>query len=198
VAIEQPQYEVAAVDGDLEIRRYPGYIVAETFVTGDFESAGDEGFGRLFRYITGANRGRSEIGMTAPVGQRPGSGQEISMTAPVAQRSEPSGHWVSFVMPAAFTLETLPVPTDPRVRLREVPAQQYAVLRYSGFWSESRYSKEESRLRAIMNERGLEASGFAQLARYNPPFTPPFMRRNEILIPVAGDVAVTRTTPSAW
>jgi hypothetical protein len=96
-------------------------------------------------------------------------------------------------MPAEFTLETLPLPTDPRVRLREVPAGSFAVLRYSGFWSESRYRKEEVRLRAIMSERGLEASGPAQLARYNPPFMPPFMRRNEILIPI--DTIPPRQTP---
>ena len=199
MAIEQPQYDVLARDGELEIRNYPGYIVAETFVGGDFEAAGNEGFGRLFRYITGANRARSEISMTAPVGQRPGAGQEIAMTAPVAQKSEPDGHWVSFVMPSDFTVATLPVPTDPRVRLREVPGQHFAVLRYSGFWSESRYRREESRLRTLMSERGLQATGLAELARYNPPFMPPFMRRNEILIPIAGDAVVRRksTRPAA-
>lgn len=188
MAIEQPTYRVVDRDGDIEIRQYDGYIVAETFVEGPFDEAGNEGFNRLFRYITGSNQARTEISMTAPVGQTAG-GQKIAMTAPVAHVSEAAGHWISFVVPAEFTLDTAPQPTDPRVRLRAVPGQTVAALRYSGFWSEKRYQKEEERLRQVMAERGLVASGEPLFARYNPPFMPPFMRRNEILIPLAADLA---------
>ena len=184
MAIEQPNYRVIDKKDDLEIRQYGAYIVAETFVEGDFGDSGNEGFQRLFRYITGGNQARAEISMTTPVAQRPG-GQKIAMTAPVGQVSEGNGHWISFMMPSQFTMATLPQPIDPRVRLREVPGQLMAVLRYSGFWGETRYRKEEARLRELVEKRGLVAAGEAQFARYDPPFMPPFMRRNEIMIPLA-------------
>lgn len=196
MAIEQPAYRVMDRDGDMEIRQYEPYIVAETFVEGDFGITGNEGFRRLFRYITGGNEGRAEISMTAPVAQQRG-GQEIAMTAPVAQVSEGAGHWVSFMMPGEYTLETLPRPADARVRLREVPGQLVAALKYSGFWGESRYQKEEERLRRFMSERGLAAQGEPVFARYDPPYMPPFLRRNEILIPLAGAPARLRTPQGA-
>lgn len=189
MAIEQPTYRVVDRNGDIEIREYDGYIVAETFVEGAFDEAGNEGFRRLFRYITGSNQARAEISMTAPVAQT-AAGQKIAMTAPVAQMSEAAGYWVSFVVPAEFTMDTAPQPTDPRVRLRAVPSQTMAALRYSGFWSEQRYQREKQRLRELMAERGLVAVGEPQFARYNPPFMPPFMRRNEILMPLSADLAV--------
>lgn len=188
VAIEQPRYEVLASDGDVELRRYSPYMVAETFIGADFRNAGNEGFGRLFRYITGANSARAEISMTAPVSQQAG-GVEIAMTAPVGMAEDGNGHWVSFVVPSAFTPETVPQPTDPRVRIREIPAQLVAAVRYSGFWGEGRYAREERRLRDAMAARGLVAGGAPLFARYDPPYMPPFMRRNEILIPVAEGVA---------
>lgn len=184
MAIEQPKYQVVEQQPDLEIRQYQPYIVAETFVEGAFGDAGNEGFMRLFRYITGANQGRAEISMTAPVGQR--TGEEIAMTAPVSRIGAGGGHWISFVMPARYTMDTLPVPTDDRVRLREVPGQLMAVVRYSGFWGEKRYQKEEARLRGFVRERGLAEAGAPVFARYDPPFMPPFLRRNEIMIPLAG------------
>jgi hypothetical protein len=101
------------------------------------------------------------------------------------------GHWVSFVVPSAFTLATVPQPSDPTVRIREVPAQLVAVIRYSGFWSERRYQREERRLREAIGAAGLVATDEPQFARYNPPYMPPFLRRNEILIPVAGDVSAS-------
>jgi hypothetical protein len=107
------------------------------------------------------------------------------MTAPVAQTSEKSGHWVSFVVPSVFTIETVPQPSDPTVRIREVPEQLVAVLRYAGFWGEERYQREEKRLRDAIKEAGLTATGQPQFARYDPPYMPPFMRRNEILIPIS-------------
>lgn len=192
MAIEKPDYRIVDEQDNLQIRDYGPYLVAETFVEDEFSDAGNEGFRRLFRYITGANQARAEISMTAPVTQR-SEGLKIAMTAPVAQTSAGDGHWISFVVPSSFTIDTVPQPTDPRVRVSEVPAQRMAVLRYSGFWSESRYQKEESRLREFMRQRNLIAGGEPQFARYDPPYMPPFMRRNEIMIPVA--VGASADTP---
>lgn len=183
MAIEQPRFQVVGRDGDIEFRQYEPYVVAETFVDGNFEDAGNEGFRRLFRFITGGNTAAAEISMTAPVSQE-AAGSRIAMTAPVAQSAEGTGHWVSFVVPSSYTLSTVPRPADPRVRIREVPAQLVAVSRYAGTWRESRYRSEEQRLRAELGARGLAPAGEARLARYNPPFMPPFLRRNEILIPI--------------
>jgi hypothetical protein len=196
VAIEQPRYTVVGSEGDLEIRRYDPYLVAETFGSREFGEAGNEGFRRLFRYIAGSNTQRAEISMTAPVAQQrqvPSKGTEIAMTAPVSQVNAGDGHWVSFVVPSSFTIDTVPQPSDPAVRIRQVPAQLVAVIRYSGFWSERRYQREERRLREAMSTAGLVPAGEAQFARYDPPYMPPFMRRNEILIPVAGDVSASST-----
>jgi hypothetical protein len=189
MAIEQPRYEVIGRDGDVEIRSYAPYLVAETFVPGSFEAAGNEGFRRLFRYITGANTARAGISMTAPVSQQQ-AGTEIAMTAPVAQSEAQGGHWVAFMVPSSFTPQTVPQPTDARVRIREVPAQLVAVARYSGFWGESRYRREEQRLLEQVGARGLTVTGEAQFARYNPPYMPPFLRRNEILVPVVSAAAL--------
>lgn len=188
IAIEKPAYEVIGQDGPVEIRRYAPYLVAETFVEGDFDQASGEGFGRLFRYITGANVGSAKISMTAPVGQAAGqpAGEAIDMTAPVGQAAAPGGYWVSFVVPSAYTLATVPKPTDPRVRIREIPARVVAAFTYSGSWSEARDRRVEANLRAAIGAQGLVPVGEPELARYDPPFTPPFLRRNEILIPVAG------------
>jgi len=197
MAIEQPRYTVVGSAGDLEIRRYEPYLVAETFVSRKFGDAGNEGFRRLFRYITGNNTQRAEISMTAPVSQQrqePVKGTEIAMTAPVSQVNASGGHWVSFVVPSTFTIDTVPQPSDATVRIREVPAQLVAVIRYAGSWRETRYQREEQRLREAMSAAGLVAAGEAQFARYDPPYMPPFMRRNEILIPVNGDVPAV----SAW
>lgn len=183
MAIEQPSYRVIEQDGDFEIRQYESYLVAETLVSGDFAEAGNEGFRRLFNYITGSNEARTGISMTAPVGQ---SSQEIAMTAPVNQAEASGGYWVSFVVPSQFTLDTVPLPLDPRVRVREVPGQLVAVLRYAGFWSEGKYQRKEALLMDFIDSRGLAKAGRAQFARYNPPYMPPFLRRNEIMVPLAG------------
>lgn len=194
MAIEKPDYAVIETTKGLEIRDYDPYLVAETFVEDEFSDAGNEGFRRLFKYITGANKASEKISMTAPVTQR-SEGEKIAMTAPVGQTSEGAGHWVSFVVPSKFTMNTVPQPTDPRVRVREVPAQRMAVVRYSGFWSEKGYEKQLARLRDFMAQRGLTAAGEPQFARYDPPFMPPFMRRNEIMIPVAGEPSPASTSP---
>jgi hypothetical protein len=185
MAIEQPKYTVLEKQGEFEIRQYESYLVAETLVDGEFAEAGNEGFRRLFDYITGYNQPRTAISMTAPVSQQADKGQEIAMTAPVNQTAEADGYWVSFVVPSQFDMDTVPQPLDKRVRVREVPGQIVAALRYSGFWGEEKYQRKEASLRHFIDERGMDTAGEPQFARYNPPYLPPFLRRNEIIVPLA-------------
>jgi hypothetical protein len=183
MAIEEAAYKTVEKDGAFEIRDYAPHILAETVVEGDLEGAGNKAFNRLFRYISGENRSRDKVAMTAPVSQEP-MGEKITMTAPVGQQRVQDRWVVSFMMPAAYTLETLPEPEDPAVRLRQVPARRIAAVRYSGFWSETGYLRYKSALESWIHARGLIVAGDPIWARYNPPFTPWFLRRNEILIPV--------------
>ena len=183
MAIEEAAYTVVIKDEKFEIRDYAPHILAETFVEGDFEEAGNKAFNVLFGYISGDNRSREKLAMTAPVSQEP-KGEKIKMTAPVGQQRVQESWAVSFMMPASYTLETLPEPEDPKVTLRQVPARRMAAVRYSGFWSEKRYLRYKLELESWIHERGLTIVGDPIWARYNPPFTPWFLRRNEILIPV--------------
>lgn len=183
VAIEEAEYTVVLQEQGFEVRRYAPHIVAETIVDGDLEGAGSKAFGRLFNYISGSNKTRQKVAMTAPVSQGSAS-EKIAMTAPVGQQHT-NGRWaVSFMMPSSYSLETLPEPDDSNVILREVPARYIAAVRYSGFWSEKGYSRNLDRLKAWMEVKDLDAVGEPIWARYDPPFMPWFLRRNEILIPV--------------
>jgi hypothetical protein len=184
MAIEEAAYTVVAKDGVFEIRDYAPHVVAETLVEGTLEEAGSTAFKRLFRYISGGNRSRENIAMTAPVSQEL-QGEKIAMTAPVTQQRVHAQWAVSFMMPATFTLETLPAPEDPQVTLRQVPARRIAAVRYSGSWSEKGYLRHRSELESWMRGKGLAGAGEPLWARYNSPFTLWFLRRNEILVPVA-------------
>ena len=170
MATEEAAYTVVTTDGAFEIRDYAPNVVAETLVEGNLEEAGNTAFNRLFRYISGGNRSR----------------EKVAMTAPVAQQRVREQWAVSFMMPATYTLETLPAPEDPLVTLRQVPARRIAAVRYSGSWSEKGYLRHKSELESWMSTKGLASAGEPQWARYNSPFTLWFLRRNEILIPVAG------------
>jgi len=187
MATEEAPYTVLKTDDIFELREYPPQILAEIIVEGELEDAGNKAFRPLFRYISGDNKSRGKIAMTAPVSQEQ-KGEKISMTAPVSQQSV-QGKWaVSFMMPASYTMETLPTPDDPTIRLRQVPARRVAVVRYSGFWSEEKYQFNKDKLQDWIRENRFTVAGEPVWARYNPPFTLWFMRRNEILIPVtAGD-----------
>jgi SOUL heme-binding protein len=183
MAIEEPRFKVLEKDGSFELREYSTHIVAETRVEAGFEDAGSLAFQRLFRYISGNNVAQQKIAMTAPVTQ---SGSEkIKMTAPVSQVADGNAYLVAFSLPSTYTLAAVPKPLDPTVRIRLVPAQLIACWRYSGRWTESNYRDHEALLRERIQSRQLIARGDPVLARYNPPFTPWFMRRNEVLIPVA-------------
>jgi effector-binding domain-containing protein len=187
MAIEEATYKVVKKDNQFEIRDYAPHILAETVVEGNLEEAGNKAFNRLFRYISGENRSRDKVAMTAPVSQEP-SGVKIKMTAPVGQQRVQEKWAVSFMMPDSYTLETLPEPEDPNVKLRHVPARRMAAVRYSGFWSERGYLRYKMELESWIHKRGLTIMGDPIWARYNPPYTPWFLRRNEILIPIDTDV----------
>ena len=183
MAVEEAKYTVSVKQDDLEIREYEASIVAEVVVNDDFEDASSAAFRKLFNYISGDNNGRNKIAMTAPVTQK-AEPEKIAMTSPVGQRKADQGWAVSFMMPAFYTMDTIPLPDDPNIVLREIPAHRAAAIRYSGRWSEKSYKKHLSSLLEWMASENLLAVGEPVWARYNAPFTPWFMRRNEILIPI--------------
>ena len=183
MAIEKAKYTVLEKDDSFEIRQYEAQIVAETFVEGDLEEVGNEGFRRLYAYISGENTKKQSISMTAPVGQQAGS-EKIAMTAPVSQEKKDNRWRITFLMPAEYTLKMLPEPIDERVKLAEEPGRLMAAVKYSGTWSEEGYEKNKALLEEYLRMRGLANAGAAVWARYDPPFMPWFLRRNEVLIPV--------------
>ncbi len=192
IAIEEAEYKTVLKDGDFELRDYKSQFVAETRVSGSQDQAGNTAFRRLFRYISGNNTMTNKIAMTAPVGQVEAS-EKIAMTAPVSQSRSEESWIVSFMMPAKYTMKTLPAPNDSNVTLREIPARRVAAVRYSGRWTEELYNCHLSELRAWMKTRKLAPDGAPEWARYNAPFTLPILRRNEVLIPVAPDSGTEQT-----
>jgi hypothetical protein len=183
MALEEAKYTVIMKEESFELRQYESQIVAETVVDGDFDKAGNEGFRRLFKYISGENQKKQSIAMTAPVSQDAGP-EKIAMTAPVSQERT-GGQWrIAFVMPSEYTLDTLPQPADPKVSLRQVPSRRMAAITYSGSWSRERYEKHRALLETFMLKKKLRPLGEPVLARYNSPFTLWFLRRNEVLISV--------------
>jgi hypothetical protein len=182
-ALEKAAYTVVESHGEIELRDYQPQILVETEVAASFDDAGNLAFRRLFNYISGENMSRSKIAMTAPVTQEAGS-EKIDMTAPVTQEGR-DGQWrIAFLLPSSYTWDTAPAPTDERVSLRQVPSQRMAAIRFSGRWGESRFQEHERKLREFITRQGLEVAGAVEYARYDPPFKPWFMRRNEVLIPV--------------
>lgn len=202
---EQPPYEVVGRVGEAEIRRYAPQIAAETLVDGPVESARNEGFRRVAGYIFGDNTTKASVAMTAPVVQsreaaggsksiamtapvvqsRAARSETISMTSPVVQRAAGAETWsIQFIMPSRYTLATLPQPNDPRVRLVESPARTFAVVRFSGLGHQEAVAKHEQALDAALAGSSWRASGEAVTWYYDPPWTLPFLRRNEVARPV--------------
>ena len=191
-AAEEPAYRIVLEDGAVQIREYGAYAVAETLVKEPFDAATRTGFGRLFGYISGANRGSSEIEMTAPVVVAP---QEIAMTAPVVASPQPAngarGHFedgadtgwmIAFVLPQGKTADTAPTPADSRVTLRDVPAHRVAVIGFRGLFRNAVAEARRRDLASWLETRGLEHAGDWRMAGYNPPWTVPPLRRNEVIV----------------
>lgn len=184
LAVEEAAFRSVLKDGVYELRDYPALVVAETLVRGGQKEAAGQGFRRLAGYIFGGNRSRAKIAMTAPVAQRPTS-EKIAMTAPVGQTPIGEGWVVRFTMPSGYTLATLPEPVDPNVRLRETPPARYAVVRFSGLAHPDDVARQTAWLSTWIAQRKLTPTGPATLAQYNPPWTLWFLRRNEVMTPVA-------------
>ena len=168
MAIEEPSYEVLLETQHYEVRRYEPYIVAEVDVDDDFKRAGNSAFSVLAGYIFGDNA----------------SQQKMNMTAPVESAENDGPYTYSFVMERKYTMESLPEPTNPDVRLVQRPGRIMAVHRYSGGWSEERYEEHEQVLLDALAKDRVTTVGPPVFARYNAPFTPWFLRRNEIMIEV--------------
>lgn len=178
-AADEPAYIVVRSDGDFEIRDYPAMVVATTVVEAPRGQAVGTGFGRLFDYISGANTGAAKIAMTAPVLTTP---TKLAMTAPVLTSDGPGGWQTSFILPAGTTLATAPQPTDPGVTLAEIPARRVAVVKFSGVLSGPAQVEPQARLAAWATAQGLSHAGDWRAAGYNPPWTIPALRRNEIMV----------------
>lgn len=193
--VEEPAFAVVKKVDAIELRRYEAQVRAVTVVAGmSWDAAVSEGFRRLAGYIFGGNTSRRSMAMTAPVSAQPtpaaGGSTKIAMTAPVTAAVGDGGVRVTFTMPAGSTLVSLPVPDNPGVVLQEVPARLVAVRRFTGFASDSTFRAERRLLLDGLSALGLRPVSEAELARYDPPWTIPFLRRNEVAVEVDVDVDV--------
>jgi hypothetical protein len=175
--VEQPEYKIESSDGSIEVRSYGPMIVAEAVVEGERKAAIGDGFRLIAAYIFGANKPNARIAMTAPVQQQK---QTISMTAPVTQQGTGNAWTVRFIMPKSWTMETLPVPSDARVSLKPIPASRFVAIKFSGIATNEAIAKRTDELRRYAVDHKLSTTGEPLLAFYNPPWTLPFFRRNEV------------------
>jgi len=185
--VEEAVYTVVIKEDNFELRDYQPVIIVETTIEDNFKNAGSKAFRRLFAYITGNNVTNSELAMTAPVIADPAgvsSGTDIAMTAPVLQEYGQDGWRYAFVLPADITLERAPKPLDENVKLVQVPGKKVAVVQFSGCWDEAGMRDKSSELNRWIKANNLIPSSVPRWAGYNPPWTIPFLRRNEVMIDV--------------
>ncbi len=178
--VESPKYQLISKHEGYELRKYPAFIEARVKVTGDYREGLNQGFRRLASYIFGANQPADKIAMTAPVLESKGS--KIAMTAPVAESTSDSGRWVSFVMPATYSMDLLPKPNDEGIEFVETKDRYVYVKRFSGYPTEKRVRKMKERLMRALERDGIHPESEPSAAFYNPPWTPPFMMRNEVWV----------------
>jgi SOUL heme-binding protein len=174
--VQTVKYEIIRKLDKVEIRRYPRIVVAKV---ANYES---DSFGLLFRFISGNNKEKEKVKMTAPVVSQE-TMREIKMTSPVLSDFSNEGY-MAFVMPSEFSLETTPLPLDSRVRIEELPSRLVAVLRFSGSWSEAHFEEKTKELLQELGKAKVKTKGSIFIMLYNPPFTPSFLRRNEVAIEV--------------
>lgn len=188
---EQQAYDVLRQFPGFELRRYPAHLLAEVEVVSSFTDAGNRAFRVLVAFISGRNRTGGKVAMTAPALQEQAS-TRIGMTSPVVQEAsgQPGRQVVAFVMPAEFTLDTLPTPSDPRITVREIPAQLAAARTFTGRWSERIYLEQLATLHSALSQAGLAMIGHPRFARFDPPWTPWFLRHNEVVQPVTADPVI--------
>ena len=180
--VEQPKYQVVESSGDVEIRDYPPMIVAEAEVSGDRRDAIGKGFRVIADYIFGNNTTAQKVPMTAPVTQQ--GSEKIAMTAPVTQQGDGNTWRVRFIMPSSYTMDKLPKPNNPAVELKEVGAKRYAVIRFSGMAGEDSLKRYTEELNAFIGAKNLTPLSAPTYAFYNPPWTLPFLRRNEVMVEI--------------
>jgi hypothetical protein len=179
---ETPKYSVTQKQNEIEIRQYPAYIQAEVALEEKrYQAAIEKGFNILAGYIFGNNLAQQKIAMTTPVEVT--RSEKIAMTTPVTVTGE-SSFRVAFIMPSAYTLQTLPQPKDRRVQIKQIPARSLAAIRFSGYFNEDTIQQNKQRLSQWLREKGIETEGDFIVAGYNPPWVPGFLARNEVLIQV--------------
>ncbi len=181
--VREPSFSVLKSEGDFEIRRYEPMVLAETVVEGDYRSTSGKAFGRLSGYIFGKNRSKRSIEMTAPVLQEK-KGEKIAMTAPVIQEKEGDAWSMAFVLPEGYTVRNAPEPLDSEILLRQVPGAKVAVIVFSGLHSEKNIDRHTEKLQAWLEGQGYAPASSPRAASYDPPWTIPFLRRNEIHIDI--------------
>jgi DNA gyrase inhibitor GyrI len=180
--IEHQKYAVLKKYQEYEIREYDSHLVAEVVVKGTQKESLRSGFRKLFDYISGNNSKKESIKMTSPVTQQSGEMSErIAMTAPVMQEQKEDAFIVSFMMPSNYTMDSIPIPEDPAVTIVQKEKYKAAVLRFAGYATEDKITKKQARLKALLKAEGYQVNSSAHMAFYDPPWTPPFMRRNEIM-----------------
>jgi hypothetical protein len=187
MAIEEPKFTLLEKDQACELRIYEQKLIAEVEVDGDMRDASSKGFRLIADFIFGNNTSQTgkpeKISMTAPVSIEPRA-EKISMTAPVGIQQANHGWKVYFVMPSQYTLDTLPKPNNPLVSIKQVPSKKFAVIRFSGLVDEEKMAKKAVDLKQWVENKKLKMLGTPELARYNPPWTLPFLRRNELMVEV--------------
>ena len=181
--VERPIYKIVEADDNIEIRDYGSMIVAEAEISGKREKAIGEGFRTLADYIFGNNASAQKVSMTAPVTQE--ASEKISMTAPVTQQGDGNTWRVRFVMPASYTMETLPKPRNPAVKLKEIEGKRFAVIRFFGMTGENSLRRHTEELNEFVRAKRLDTLSAPTYAFYNPPWTLPFLRRNEVMVEIA-------------
>jgi SOUL heme-binding protein len=184
--VEQADYTVVQKMNGYEIREYPAHIVAQTTVQGSYGESMGSGFRIVAGYIFGGNTKKESIAMTAPVVAQKGekTSESIAMTAPVVATTLGDSQVISFGMPRSYTMETLPTPTDPRVKIVQIPAKKYAVLQFSWYRSDARVQMMKEQLLSALARDGVITQGSTAYAGYNAPWTPPWMNRSEVLVEV--------------
>ena len=187
MAIETPKYKILDKDGHIEHRKYDGYITANVQVKADsYKSAGSMAFGVLADYIFGNNTKNTKIAMTAPViSQKPATSEKIAMTAPVTTaKLDDQKYVISFTMPASYTLKDLPKPNNDNVIIKSMPAHEVVAIEFSGYTSEGDIEKKSAELREWANKKQIKLANQPSVLRYDPPWKPGFIRRNEVCFSV--------------
>ena len=182
--VEQAEYRVIRKMPEYEIREYPAHIVAQTTVKGKYQEALNEGFRIVAGYIFGNNSKKQGIAMTAPVIEQGAGSEKISMTAPVLATTQGGSHVISFGMPRSYAFQTLPEPTDSRVKIVQLPVKKFAAIKFSWLRTNNRIEKMEKKLLKFLSQNNVEVLGSPMYAGYNAPWTPPWMTRNEVMVEI--------------